>query len=569
MLSIRLLPLLMLTLVTVACFGSEPLVEFSQKPGFPQTLPPGQTSYLYYTITNHTNIALPLTYQFSSPLMIINGSGTTCGAQIAGNSSCTLALTLTAPTATQTLAVDISVDYQGRTPLRDKAIYNVNSAQLCRLLSIDDYQTSFCQNQYQHIVNNTPNVFNIENQNVLNGQSVGGMIGVYQNLGTEQVCFVSCGLRELNGVPPNENTVYELASVTKTFTGSVLGKKVYNNQVNPLDEVRTSLPGTSWLGNTYSLNAHEQTVSFQQLATFSGGVCYSDAPSVVLTDTTLQKQADFVHDINLLNPTSPTCLGTGNNVASIYGTDLPTRNFYSNSSFGLVGQALMSIDGYVNMDQPDFNGWMCEHILTPLGMTRTNACLPSEALGNSCPNTGSHCDTSLWNSAEYAMPYHVVGSNYVAGQPFPFVPWAPAGNLRSNAIDMVKYIRANLGLTPSAAPDVVQLMHGMDIAHLKNNYLPVPAGDPELNIGSQNPLRGSQGYAWVCDPNSDDAAAICGKIGGHENFRSFVGFSRSKKYGVVILLNTGALDVNGGLRKSRVTIPSVATIGVNLIKATA
>ena len=568
MFSIRHIAVFGLMALAVSCFASEALVEFSQKPSFPQTLPPGQTSYLYYTITNNTDITLPLTYSFSSPLMTINGAGTTCGAALVSHGSCNLALTLTAPLTSQTLAVDINIDYQGRAPLKDQAVYNVNSAQLCRLLSVNDYQTNFCQNQYQHVVRNTPLVFNIENEHVLNGQSIGGMIGVYQNNGTEQVCFISCGLRALNGVPPNENTVYELASVTKTFTGAILGKKVYNNQVNPLNEVRNSLPTTSWLGNTFNLNANEQTVSFQQLATFSGGVCYSDAPNVVLTDSTLQKQADYVHDINLLNPNSPTCLGNGANVAKVYSTDLPTRNFYSNSSFGLVGQALMSIDGYVNMDQPDFNGWMCEQILTPLGMSRTNACLPSEALSNNCPNTNSHCDTSLWSTSEYAAPYRVADSHYVLGQPFPFVPWAPAGNLRSNAIDMVKYIRANLGLTPSSAPDIVELMRGMEIAHNRNNYLPVPAGDPELNIGSQSPLKGSQGYAWVCDPNSDDNTAICGKIGGHDDFRSFVGFSRAKNYGVVILFNTGELETNGSLRQSRVTIPSISTIGVNLIKAT-
>jgi len=80
-----------------------------------------------------------------------------------------------------------------------------------------------------------------------------------------------------------------------------------------------------------------------------------------------------------------------------------------------------------------------------------------------------------------------------------------------------------------------------------------------IRLGNQSPLHGTQGYAWVCQLINGDR--ICGKIGGHTNFRGFVGFSQKKQYGLVILLNTGMIN-----QHSKPSVPSVSEIGVNLIK---
>lgn len=431
----------------------------------------------------------------------------------------------------------------------------------CTLLKTADYQTPFCQNQYQQVLKFTPNVFNTQNQNVVRGQTLGGIIGIYRRIhNQDQICYVSCGLRRLNGSPPDEYTMFELASVTKTFVGSVLGTLVYNKTVRPTDAVAPYLP------RNFVLTPNQSTVTFQQLATYSGGVCFSNAPSVRIgSGNPKLNQAHFVMDINHLDPTQNRCPNGKPNVTSVYGTPLPTHNRYSNSSMGLLAQALMNYDSFPNALKGSFNGWICNNVTNPLAMNSTNACMPREAKQGICPaNTaprGTSCNTSSWSSAEYATGYHIKNGQYQKGRPFPFIPWAGGGSLRSNASDMIKFIRANLGVSINNNPKQLALIQGMQIAHNPASFLPAPPGNAlQPIIGSQPPLRGRQGYAWVCQRFNKNR--ICGKIGGHGNFRSFVGISQNKQYGVIILFNTGMLSN----KKSPVQVARPSEIGVNLIK---
>ncbi|MFT4058079.1 MAG: serine hydrolase domain-containing protein [Legionella sp.] len=431
----------------------------------------------------------------------------------------------------------------------------------CTLLPVANYQTPFCQNQYQKIIHFTPHVFNTQNQNVIPGQTLGGIIGIYRHINNgEQTCYISCGLQRLNGEAPNENTMFELASVTKTFTGAVLGTLVHKRLLKPSNLASTLLP------SNFSLTANEAPVTLEQLVTFSGGVCFSNPPDVnIHSGNPILNQKNYVRAINRLDPSFPYCLGEqrlGANPRSIYQTTLlPTQNHYSNSSLGLLAQALMNYEGFPDALEGSFNGWICSNITNPLEMNSTNACLPKQAKNGTCPTkttvNGTPCNTHNWKNAQYAMGYHLNNQHYQQGAPFPFIPWAGAGALRSNASDMIKYIRANLGIRTNNNPKQIDLIQGMQIAHAANKYLPSPINQPaKWNIGNQFPIKGGQGYAWVCEIINNDR--ICGKIGGHINFRSFIGISTKKQYGVIVLFNTGA---NG-----RSKVPTVSEIGVNLIK---
>jgi CubicO group peptidase (beta-lactamase class C family) len=229
---------------------------------------------------------------------------------------------------------------------------------------------------------------------------------------------------------------------------------------------------------------------------------------------------------------------------------------------GLLAQALMNYDAFPDALEGSFNGWICNNITNPLGMNSTNSCLPYQAKNGTCPAkaapNGTPCDTSNWHNAQYSVGYHLRNHQYQLGRPFPFIAWAGAGALRSNASDMIKFIRANLGISTNNNAKQIALIQGMKLAHAANQYLPAPPDRPaKWNVGSQFPLKGGQAYAWVCQIINGDR--ICGKIGGHTNFRSFVGFSQNKQYGVIVLFNTGAV---GGS-----AVPTVSEIGVNLIKS--
>lgn len=432
----------------------------------------------------------------------------------------------------------------------------------CTLLPSANYQTAFCQKQYQKVLQLTSNVFNTQNQNVLPGQSLGGVIGIYRRINEqEQICYISCGLKRLNGSPPDEHTMFELASITKTFTGAILGKLVYKKIIDPTSPIGPFIP------KGFNLQSNESAVTFQQLATFSGGFCFSNAPHVKLNSHKPRlNQANFQLDVNQIDPTLNSCINDIKikNIKGVYEqAHLPTYNYYSNSSIGFLAQLLMNYDGFPDALEGSFNGWMCSNLTNILGMNSTNSCMPFQAKQGLCPAkpalNGAHCPQRLWQQANYATGYHLNANHYQQGKPFPFTPWAGAGALRSNASDMIKFIRANLGI--STNPQQLALVKGMQIAHRPNNYLPVPTGQTIIaNKGSQPPLHGMQGYAWVCQFINGDR--ICGKIGGHTNFRSFIGFSQQKQYGIIVLFNTGALN-----QKRPTGIPSPSQIGVDLIKS--
>lgn len=547
-------------------FSAIPLVEFVTKPSPTQSMKPQNNSLIFYTIKNNTRTTFPLSYSLSTNAASISSIGNTCGQAIAGNSTCVLAIQYNASATNKVEAVTLKVGFQGRAPLSDTVTFYVNDNIACTLLNTASYQTPFCQQQYQKVLQLTPNVFNTSNKNVMEEQTLGGTFGIYQKSnGIEQICYISCGLRALNGASPNENTLFELASVTKTFTASVLGKVVVNNTIaSPLEAVAPYLPAG------FSLHTNESPVTFQQLATFSGGVCFSDAPGVnqSSTDQALN-QSHFVDNINHLNPdpASGKCSNGADNVKPVYETPpyLPSHNFYSNSSVGLLGQALMTIDGF-GVLQTGFNDWMCKNVIDVLGMTRTNGCLPAEAKNGTCgTNTTTCTHTAEWTTAEYASGYHVDQGNYQLGAPFPFLPWAAAGGIRSNAVDMIQFIRANLGFATNNTAEQTQLIQGMSMAHQANNYLP-STGAIKPNIGSQAPLVGGQGYAWVCEHSPTNGNTLCGKIGGHKNFRSFLGLNLSQNYGVIILFNTGATSTSDSLKTRTTLPPTVSQIGTNLLE---
>lgn len=555
----------LLIFVTNCGLAATPLVEFTQVPNPTQFVVPGQTNLIFFTLRNNTPKDFPLSFKISSPLATVSAIGNTCDSHIAAHSSCVFTVSFTAPAQSQLIPVLISVFYCGRAPLVSEIIYNVNSNIACRLLPIDSFQTQFCQTEYQNAVALSTTLFNPLNINPIEGQAPGGMIGIYERSGiTDLKCFISCGVRQLGGPPPDITTMFEIASDTKTFTTSILGKKVFESSVNPETSVNPFLPTTVWNGQSYNLNNNEKPVTFQDLATFAGGVCFSDAPSVnIFNPNRTVNQGNFVKDINLLDPASATCPGGGQNVRSEYpGQLLPTHNFYSNSSVGLLAQVLMNIDNYTQMDENDFNGWYCQHILTPLNMPSTNVCLPSEAA--TCNDTGAHCNKALWPTLQYSTGYRVINGTFVAGAPFPFVPWAGAGDIRSNIQDMVTFVQANVGFTTSVLPGAAEIISGMQVAHVTRNYLPAPVGvKPRENIGSQAPLVGGQGYAWVCEPTSTSPDAICNKDGSHDNYRSAVCFSKSKQLGVVVLANGGTTDHSNGLAP---TVTSPGDICVGLVR---
>ena len=126
-------------------------------------------------------------------------------------------------------------------------------------------------------------------------------------------------------------------------------------------------------------------------------------------------------------------------------------------------------------------------------------------------------------------------------------PWCrgAAGVLRSNATH-AEVLEANICATHrgNAACSGVPLdiLDALPVAHGPNTYIPVGMlSDPMIYIGKEGGAE--QGWAWRYlpppDPNPNNVTPIISKDGGHPGFSTYIGFNPNKKYGLVILMNTG------------------------------
>ena len=320
-----------------------------------------------------------------------------------------------------------------------------------------------------------------------------------------------------SGIAPDGQTIFELASVTKTFTTAILALRAAAGLVN------VHLPVTLLLPPEYELSPRMQRVSLQQLATFSGGFPWSDPAGF----TRSWPQRRFVQEVNALEPTDP-----------IPGeADLPTVNYYSNGSIGFLGQILMNVDRMVGLGdyqprQRGFTVWMEDNLTGPLAM-------PS---------------TKVNPQGAWATGYAIANGQYHATLPFLWVPWGAAGALRSNAADMTNFLRANIcahhATDPACAGLPPDLLAALPLAHAPNDYIPHGTlADPTLyTVDTQTgkPSENVQAWAWVYvpppDPNPDNASAIVWKDGGHPGFSTWIGFNPGKAYGIVLLYNTGGVS---------------------------
>ncbi len=100
-----------------------------------------------------------------------------------------------------------------------------------------------------------------------------------------------------------------------------------------------------------------------------------------------------------------------------------------------------------------------------------------------------------------------------------------AGAFRSTANDLLKFVSANLGLTPSSLTPLMEKTHV-----------------PYFHESSDT----DTGLAWEISRNQD-GTRIVWKTGGTAGCRTFVGLNKARRRGVVILSNSQDFDLVYGL----------------------
>ncbi|HTX75747.1 MAG TPA: serine hydrolase [Terracidiphilus sp.] len=271
------------------------------------------------------------------------------------------------------------------------------------------------------------------------------------------------------------DSIFEIGSISKTFTGLILSQMVEQGKVHFDDPVRELLP--------------------------PGTVAKPDGPEITLLDLATQ-HSGLPRMPDNFKPGDPANPYADYHAANLYaylaqhGVARPAKTdfLYSNLGFGLLGQALS-----VRAGKP-YPQLLHDEVTGPLQMHDTVVALSPEQQARFLPgHTGAHQPAHAWDLDAFAG----------------------AGAIRSTGSDMLTYVEAQLH------PDKLKLDNKFPASKTLSAAL---AQDHELHADA-GPLKIA--LAWLYEPTTGTYWHN-GATGGYS---SYAFFNPAGDYGAVVLLN--------------------------------
>jgi CubicO group peptidase (beta-lactamase class C family) len=302
--------------------------------------------------------------------------------------------------------------------------------------------------------------------------------------GDDVQTFFYGAVKSGNSPAPNADTLYEIGSVTKTFTAAVLALLVADGVVALDTPVQDLLPpGTrvpDWNGRKISLGDLASHISgLPGLPTnLKIGLSNLQDP---YADYTISDLYDFLADYELQREPG-------------------TAYEYSNLGVALLGQALALKSGST------YEQVIQTRLLDPLGLS------------------DSAFELNPGQAARFAPPFREslfrsVGCGPVPGRNWNLGIFTPAGALKSTLKDMVRYIKANMEPETTVLAEAASLLYTARF---------VVTEEVKVALG------------WHTLATAAGAGEIIWHNGETGGYCSFVGFNAQRGTGVVILSNTVA-----------------------------
>ncbi len=315
--------------------------------------------------------------------------------------------------------------------------------------------------------------------------SMGSAIGIIDSRQVLHMYFYG-HLSEHNPSPPDENSLFEIGSITKTFTATLLADKVLEEKVSLDDSVQDYLPP-----DRVTLPDWEGTpIRLRHLATHTSGLprVPRDSPQPLPEGYDPYNPYDAYQTEHVYDYLNNWCTlefepGTG--------------YLYSNTGGGLLGHVLGLEDG------TSYSELLSHEILDPLGMQSTTLDLEAKDIPFLAPGHDERHDSV---------------QNYSANDIF-----EGAGFIKSSLKDMIKYLRANLGLNGEAAPFEMAQQTYYDVGEVTYSDR---EGRFYLTIG----------LGWHIHTVSEEYA-YCYHGGRTNGYMAFMAFDRDRPAGFVVLFN--------------------------------
>jgi CubicO group peptidase (beta-lactamase class C family) len=316
------------------------------------------------------------------------------------------------------------------------------------------------------------------------------VIGIITPNGTQVYGYGN--ISKANSTKVNGNTIFDTASITKTFTTTLLADMVKQGLVNFDDPIEKYLPNTVKVP-TY--NGHK--ITLESLATHTSGL--PDFPVGWIRNHiyTTQQVYNFLSNTPLQSEPG-------------------TKANYSDFGMGILGH-ILSIRAGIPYAQ-----LVKDRILSVLGMDSTGISMNSTAI-------------ILSDSLKSRLAKGHIGGKEVNLE---FVPEAiqGAGALHSTANDLLKYLAANMGLIHTSINDIIQETH-----LIRLEYPQAPSLHFDSITNNKSLSASYVGLGWFIDSNL--GTEVLQHSGGIDGYSSFIGFNPTKQEGVVLLCSCESKDM--------------------------
>ncbi len=336
------------------------------------------------------------------------------------------------------------------------------------------------------------------------------------------------GVRVLGGKPIDANSIFELGSLTKTFTAIMLGADV-NQRVGGVSLSDHPVPWIVFAGNPNQVAPHPvetacatptatpvppgeygtvKEMTLQELATHTSGLPYTPPPPngfiVQRQCYSPQQLVNYIETGRFPKPPAPWV--------------------YSNIAFGYLGYVLQGVNRKATGKTKAWYDLARDQIIDPMEMTDT--------CGLDVPRN---------RLAEYVQPYRFVNGAPVKALHWTWDPYPAAGLLRSTATDMTKFLELALRLEGPAT--LIAGAATAEKAYTKNNF-----GD-------------GQGLAWEYVPLYVESSSeppppqVIWKDGATAGCSTWVGllFKPKKHVAGIVVLTNGANMPVGPLARAVLT----------------
>lgn len=327
-----------------------------------------------------------------------------------------------------------------------------------------------------------------------NGTNPGIVVGIMEG---DKTYYYYYGVKSLKSKEPvDEHSVFEIGSITKTYTGIILADRVIKGKVSLDDPLQKYLPAgvTAPTRNGVSIklvNLANHTSSLPRMPSN-----FNPAnPSNPFADYSEKQLYDFLQGYTLPR-------------------DIGSQYEYSNYAVGLLGHLLATREGTT------YEALMIDVIANPLGLGETRVAFTPEMKKNLAIGHQDGMQAENWD----------------------ITTLAGAGAIRSTAVDLLKYVGANMGTVKSKLYPAMQLSH-------KNSR--TEGATPIVGLGWHTTVSDNVEIVW--------------HNGGTGGYRTYAGFIKGGNRGVVVLTNCTASVDDIGVHllnpKSPLTTPKAPGAG--------